>query len=337
MAKEITKDIFEEYKKDEENEYSLNTLLDLQKIRETGFDVTNQQNFISLKKGISNLIKRTNIVYYGLLEGEIAVPQEQTEGDMLILMVNKKAIQAKIASLKRESGRHKIKFLHISVMQILLKSTFSAGIDAPIRFLIRDDRIQNEHESVIATGNGNLVGETLKFNINLQLSMSLMDQDLDKAVIIKYKLDRTPLMKKGNHPFTAFYRMNYALTNSHHSLTFRNSPKIEVDKLFGNILKMEVNTPMFRLKNDQNTIKKDDRASQSFRLIKDEPSSSSIIPKPFYSPLRTEEKEEEPKIAQKDVPIILPHEPISLADVSTRKIKELQDQIDQFYLEGLKK
>lgn len=46
-------------------------------------------------------------------------------------------------------------------------------------------------------------------------------------------------MYKGNHPFTITYQINYALTNSHHSITFKTDNRIHIDKLFEPLLKLE--------------------------------------------------------------------------------------------------
>mgnify|MGYP001555008701 FL=1 len=46
-------------------------------------------------------------------------------------------------------------------------------------------------------------------------------------------------MLKGNHPFTITYQINYALTNSHHSITFKTEDRIYIDKLFTPLLSLE--------------------------------------------------------------------------------------------------
>jgi hypothetical protein len=51
-------------------------------------------------------------------------------------------------------------------------------------------------------------------------------------------------MKNGNHPFTICYRINYALSNSHHSIEFTGQYTIHIDELFTPIVKLE--SPIFR-------------------------------------------------------------------------------------------
>ncbi|AES89812.1 viral movement protein [Medicago truncatula] len=39
-------------------------------------------------------------------------------------------------------------------------------------------------------------------------------------------------MKKGNHPFTICYRINYVLSNSHHNIEYIGKNTIHIDELF---------------------------------------------------------------------------------------------------------
>ncbi|CAN1153035.1 hypothetical protein LINPERPRIM_LOCUS29285 [Linum perenne] len=88
------------------------------------------------------------------------------------------------------------------------------GINAPIELEIRDDRIIDQEESIIAKGSGNLNCGIIKFNINLQQGLSLTDENLDSSIVIKYELKREDLMKENSKPFSVTYQINYALTNS---------------------------------------------------------------------------------------------------------------------------
>ncbi|CAN1318751.1 hypothetical protein LINPERPRIM_LOCUS30936 [Linum perenne] len=96
------------------------------------------------------------------------------------------------------------------------------GINAPIELEIRDDRIIDQEESIIAKGSGNLNCVIIKFDINLQQGLSLTDENLDSSIVIKYELKREDLMKENSKPFSVTYQINYALINSHHSLTFKD-------------------------------------------------------------------------------------------------------------------
>ncbi|CAN1178706.1 hypothetical protein LINPERHAP2_LOCUS33817 [Linum perenne] len=204
---------FDYLNKNEDENYFLDGLIDVKKIKEqTNFTLSETQNFIT-KSFLSKLFDRKNIIKYGKMIGEIAVPIEQTKGDFLIQIINKEQIRKKLAKLQQEE-RSKIAYIHISTIQIIIKSTMKIGINAPMELEIRDDRLINEEESIIAKGEGNLGVGILKFDINLQQGLSLTDGNLDSAIVIKYELKRNNFMKENCKPFSVTYQINYALTNS---------------------------------------------------------------------------------------------------------------------------
>ena len=108
-----------------------------------------------------------------------------------------------------KKDRSKIAYIHISTIQVILKSTFM-GCNTPIELELRDDRIINKEESIIAKGKGNLAEGKIKFDVNIQMGLSLKDKDLNKSISIKYELLRRTFMNKGIHPFTVIYQINYA-------------------------------------------------------------------------------------------------------------------------------
>ncbi|CAN1144850.1 hypothetical protein LINPERPRIM_LOCUS16850 [Linum perenne] len=104
------------------------------------------------------------------------------------------------------------------------------GINAPIELELRDDRIIYQEESITAKGSGNLNCGIIKFDINLQQGLTLTDKNLDSSIVIKYELKREDLMKENSKPFSVTYQINYALTNSHHSLTFKDKEVITIEE-----------------------------------------------------------------------------------------------------------
>ncbi|CAI0464095.1 unnamed protein product [Linum tenue] len=163
--------------------------------------------------------------------GEVAIPIDQTKGDFLIQVINKEQIKKRLAKLRSEE-QNKIAYIHISIIQIILESTMKIGINGLMELEIRDDKLINEEKSIIAKGTGNLGVGIFKFDINLQQGLSLADGNLDSSIIIKYKLKRENFMKENSKPFSVTYQINYELTNSHHSLTFKNKEVITIEDLF---------------------------------------------------------------------------------------------------------
>ncbi|CAN1787092.1 hypothetical protein LINPERHAP1_LOCUS17493 [Linum perenne] len=133
------------------------------------------------------------------------------------------------------------------------------GINAPIELEIRDDRIIDQEESIIAKGSGNLNCGIIKFDINLQQRLSLTDENLDSSIVIKYEIKREDLMKENSKPFSVTYQLNYALTNSHHSLTFKDKEVITIEDLFKPIIHLETPLKVVKAEPSRRSIQQDPR------------------------------------------------------------------------------
>ncbi|CAN1172293.1 hypothetical protein LINPERPRIM_LOCUS30833 [Linum perenne] len=139
------------------------------------------------------------------------------------------------------------------------------GINAPIELEIRDDRIIDQEESIIAKGSVSLNCGIIKFDINLQQGLSLTDENLDSSIVIKYELKREDLMKENSKPFSVTYQINYALTNSHHSLTFKDKEVITIEDLFKLIIHLETPLKIVKVEPSRRSIQID-RLTQSERF-----------------------------------------------------------------------
>ncbi|XP_071728489.1 uncharacterized protein [Rutidosis leptorrhynchoides] len=217
ISNEIIEDITTINDIDDESGFMADIMINRKAIRRTNFTLSEKHNFDNNRK-IKDIFSRKNITYFGKMIGEEPVPIEQTKGDILIPIINRKQIRDRMKQMN-EKDRTKIAYVHISTIQIIFKSTFME-CNTPIELELRDDRIIDKHESIIAKGKGNLAEGKIKFDVNIQLGLSLKDKDLNKSITIRYELLRRNFMYKGNHPFTVTYQINYALTNSHHSITF---------------------------------------------------------------------------------------------------------------------
>ncbi|CAN1331989.1 hypothetical protein LINPERPRIM_LOCUS35552 [Linum perenne] len=262
--------MFDYIQKQEEDNYFLDGLIDVKKIKErTNFTLSETQNFVT-KSFLSKLFNRDNIIKYGKMIGEVAIPFNQANGNFLVQIINKEQIGKRLSKLKIEE-RKKIAYIHISTIQIIIKSTMKLGINAPIELEIRDDRLLNQDESIIAKGLGNLSCGIIKFDINLQQGLSLTDENLDSSIVIKYELKREDLMKENSKPFSVTYQINYALTNSHHSLTFRDKEVITIEDLFKPIIRLETPIKIVKAEPSRRSIQQDPRKiSQRFQPIDSE-------------------------------------------------------------------
>ncbi|CAN1185530.1 hypothetical protein LINPERHAP2_LOCUS37607 [Linum perenne] len=238
--------MFDYIQRQEEDNYFLDGLIDVKKIKErTNFTLSETQNFVT-KSFLSKLFNRNNIIKYGKMIGEVAIPFNQAK---LVQIINKEQIKKRLSKVKTEE-RAKIAYIHISTIQIIIKSTMKLGINAPIELEIRDDRILDQDESIIAKGSGNLNCGIIKFDINLQQGLSLTDENLDSSIIIKYELKRNDLIT---------YQINYALTNSHHSLTFKDNDVIIIEDLFKPIVHLEAPLKVVKAEPNRRSIRQDPR------------------------------------------------------------------------------
>ncbi|CAN1191797.1 hypothetical protein LINPERHAP2_LOCUS41218 [Linum perenne] len=258
--------MFDYIQKQEEDSYFLDGLIDVKKIKErTNFTLSETQNFLT-KSFLSKLFNRDNIIKYGKMIGEVAIPFNQANGNFLVQIINKEQIGKRLSKIKIEEHK-KIAYIHISTIQIIIKSTMKLGINAPIELEIRDDRLLDQDKSIIAKGLGNLSCGIIKFDINLQQGLSLTDENLDSSIVIKYELKREDLMKENSKPFSVTYQINYALTNSHHGLTFRDKEVITIKDLFNPIIRLETPIKIVKAEPSRRSIQQDPRKANQVRRL----------------------------------------------------------------------
>ncbi|CAN1306209.1 hypothetical protein LINPERPRIM_LOCUS26740 [Linum perenne] len=294
--------MFDYIQKQEEDNYFLDGLIDVKKIKErTNFTLSETQNFVT-KSFLSKLFNRDNIIKYGKMIGEVAIPFNQANGNFLVQIINKEQIGKRLSKLKIEE-RKKIAYIHISTIQIIIKSTMKLGINAPIELEIRDDRLLDQDESIIAKGLGNLSCGIIKFDINLQQGLSLTDENLDSSIVIKYELKRNDLMKENSKPFSVTYQINYALTNS--------------QDLFKPILRLETPIKIVKAEPNRRSIQQDPRKiSQIGRLTQSE----------RFQPINSEDQNQEEKEI-KNITIIHQNQDNNEIETLKQMITDLSNRI----------
>ncbi|AES67244.1 viral movement protein [Medicago truncatula] len=213
------------------------------KIEESDLSLTAEENFKRKFNKFKEFFSRKNILKFGIMIEEEAISIENTQGNIFISTIQKTQIEKRIETFS-EKEKSKSGYIHISTIQILIKSTFMKGIDSPLEIALEDSRILDKRQATIAQVKCNLKYEKIKFDINLQMGLSLKDKDLDRSIVFHYKLENSNFMKKGNHPFTICYRINYSLSNSHHSIEFIGKNTIHIDELFTPLVTLR--SPIFR-------------------------------------------------------------------------------------------
>ncbi|AES67245.1 viral movement protein [Medicago truncatula] len=177
--------------------YYVDDIID-NKIEEADLSLTAEENFKRKFNKFKEFFSRKNILKFGIMIGEEAISIENTQGNIVISTIHKTQIEKRIETFS-EKEKSKIGYIHISTIQILIKSTFMKGIDSPLEIALEDSMILDKRQAKIAQ---------VKY------------KHLDKSIVFHYKLENSNFIKKGNHPFTICYRINYALSNSHHSIEF---------------------------------------------------------------------------------------------------------------------
>nr|ABN09062.1 Tobamoviral movement protein [Medicago truncatula] len=141
-------------------------------------------------------------------------------------------------NIKKEEHRNKIGYIHIRAIQVLIKATFKERINSLVELVLKDDRITEPIDKILGVVEGNPAYVKLKFEIHHNIRIPLYIQRLDQALTLEHRSLRGNLMRPGDKIFSITYCVNYALTHSHHSITFRNNNRIDVRSLFEDIRKV---------------------------------------------------------------------------------------------------
>ncbi|CAN1121891.1 hypothetical protein LINPERPRIM_LOCUS2454 [Linum perenne] len=73
-------------------------------------------------------------------------------------------------------------------------------------------------------------------------------------------------MKENSKPFSVTYQINYALTNSHHSLTFKDKEVITIEDLFKPIIRLETPLKIVKAEPGRRSIQQDPRKIRENRI-----------------------------------------------------------------------
>lgn len=238
--------------------YTKDILVDRTKIMKADLTLSKKANFITDKKTIATKfrelinpeLKRKNLIHFGLMEGEVFAPTEQTQS-IIIPIIRSNQIRQQLRSMPLNQAE-KMTTVFVSSIQLLFKSTFQPGEDTPLRLRIRDDRYVRG--GTIVSASGNLSETKIMFQINLRASRAIKDKDLDRSLTLWYDFERHDLLRPGNHPFSITFRVNYALASSHHSLTFINKDFIEIEELFKPLLNLDEESGLSAIARPNNEI-----------------------------------------------------------------------------------
>lgn len=193
-------------------------------------------------KMCKSLTPRKNEILHCISSREYPLDIKLTDGLTEVLLVLQEKLSQKLRLIP-EGKRRQMGYIHISCIKIMIKSTFRLGINSPIKLALLDRRMVNPTDALFGGLQGNLAYGKLIFTCKPNISVSLRDADINKLLCLAHEFERQDLMQDGNHPFTITYMLGYALTNSHHSMTFCHDKFVQMDDLFKDVGRIS-NIPM---------------------------------------------------------------------------------------------
>ncbi|UME39641.1 movement protein [Pueraria virus A] len=217
----------------------------LQQIEKTELSLSNKEVFHTpslFTKTLSMFKQRSNHVISCISTREYALDIKDTVGVTEIPLISKQEIEHKLSKLKPEV-RRTIGYINIGLIKIMVKSTFRTGVDSPIKLALLDRRLNNIQDALFGGIQGNLSYGKLMFSCSPRISVSLRDKEINQILCLAHEFSRTDLMNQGRHPYTVTYMLGYTLSNSHHSMSFRNNEPIKIEALFRDVIKASPISP----------------------------------------------------------------------------------------------
>ncbi|QED42825.1 movement protein [Silene caulimovirus A] len=224
-----------------ELEYSTNQKT-LSKIQEAKLKLSPNDVF----KGQSTLSKltRKNHIFYFVRYAEKSVEITETQGKNYLPLITRQEIKNNLDKIKNEKIRSTISDINFGAIKILIKSRFRQGINSPIKMALIDDRINDRQDSILGAAHGNLAYQKFMFTVYPKFTTSINDKKLDQTLAFIHRFERQSFMKEGNFPFSITYCVAYALSNSHHSIDYKEKDSIEIDNIFSEIGSVKQSTFM---------------------------------------------------------------------------------------------
>ena len=235
--KQVTEVInFSENEKGFISDYMINTD-HLSKINKLKFkldtkSVFNQPN--NLQSLVSKAFSRKNKIFYCFNTEELSVDIKDTSGEVYLPLLTKGEIAKRLLTIRPEL-RKSLSMVHIGAVKILLKAQFRDGINFPIKMALVDNRIINRQDALLGAVQGNLAYGKFMFTVYPKFALHRESRDFDKSLSFIHQCERTDLMEPGNKVFTINYLIAYALTNSTHSIEYKEKENITIEDIFSEI------------------------------------------------------------------------------------------------------
>nr|XP_043625753.1 uncharacterized protein LOC122597188 [Erigeron canadensis] len=98
-----------------------------------------------------------------------------------------------------------------------------------------DNRIVNRQDALLGVVQGNLAYGKFMFTVYPKFALHRESRDFDKSLSFIHQCERTDLMEPGNKVYTVNYLIAYAITNSTHSIEYKEKENITMEDIFSEI------------------------------------------------------------------------------------------------------
>nr|TKS00124.1 hypothetical protein D5086_0000186050 [Populus alba] len=206
----------------------------LDQVSKTDLSLNSEDVFNSLGTIASirnKLFKRKNHIITCVGTREYPIDIKDTRGSTEIPLVLEQEISQKLSKLPAEI-RKTISYIHVGSIKVMMKSTFRVGINSPVKMAILDRRMNNPKDAIFGAVQGNLAYGKLIFTCNPKIGVPLKTENINSIICLAHEFERTNLMQSGDMPLSITYKICYSLTNSHHSMMFKNKDPISIEGIF---------------------------------------------------------------------------------------------------------
>lgn len=176
-----------------------------------------------------NVFKRKNILYHCISEKELSIDVFDTIGTVYLPLITKEEINKRLSKIKERS---QITTIHLGAIKMLFTAHFRNGIESPLKMALIDDRIIDRQDCILGAARGTLAYGKFMFTVNPQYPIDIKNRDLNKVLSFIHEFERPDFMRPGNRVFSVTYKICYALSNSVHSVAYKDRPTIELDDVF---------------------------------------------------------------------------------------------------------
>lgn len=193
----------------------------------TGFE---EKSITTRLKERFNLKKRELILVYGVTSKERPISIDVNKPVTNLPLITEREIEL-LKQRVSQKERHKLGYLYIGSIQIMVKALYQEGRDTPIVLALLDNRIRDRSEAILGIAKGNLMYRKFIFTVYPQFELSL-DSEINHVLTLVHDFKRPDFMINGEKPYQITSVVSYAISNTVHANKFKYDTKIDLAELF---------------------------------------------------------------------------------------------------------